>query len=446
MLFIIILIFIILLSTIYLKRTDKNLKKIAIAYTVFMCIIFIISMCNLYGLYEVSDYTYILLLLSVISFIVTFVFIGAKIVKQENVTKIDFDKIIKSKTIIVIVLINLLLIIAYKIKYDNIVANLPIYQIRLARFNKLFNGAFETLFFNYIIAGIVSISSILFSTLLVNKKIKNILFWLLGANIIVYSLIGYGRMLIFNVAIYLVINILLKENLKEMLKLKKLIQIGIFFIIIIVLFIGMMYPRISNKNLSFGENLKIIIEDLTQQGVEYFVGGIRLLDNFIENGFDCIDGYTYGRATLAGIEEIVLYPIKGIGIEIDSFNNIIASTTQESIPIGENTPYFNAFYTCVMNFYLDFGIIGVFVYPMLHAILIALVLNNYNRKKNLASLILLDYVVLNLFFSIIRWNYQAGSTMFVFIILIVCNVLENIKLKMRIKKGGKIENENTLDC
>ena len=121
-----------------------------------------------------------------------------------------------------------------------------------------------------------------------------------------------------------------------------------------------------------------------------------------------------------------------MGAEINSFNNIMGKQTQIPIKIGEDTE-FNAFYTCVMNFYLDYGFLGVIIFPILHSILIILSLNQYYRKKDIFSFILLNFVLLNLFFSIIRWNYQSGTSTFVLLTMIFITNFENIKNKIQEK-------------
>lgn len=421
-------------------RLDKNVKKVSFAYGISVFILLLLSSLNLLGLYKVSNYTYFIIILSTISFLISFSILSKKYIK-ENESKYDIniflDKFLKSKIVHAIVIINLILVVFYKIKYNIVIQDLSQPEIRLARFDKLFDNAFETLFFNYIITGIIYLLSNLLAILIVNKRIKNILFFLITANIIIYSLIGYGRMVYFNIAIYVFINILLKNDLKKFLNIKTAIKTLSVFIIIFVIFTGLLFARSESNKLTTTENLQRTLKSQCEQVIEYSVGGFRLLDNFIKNGFDEFTTYTFGRATFAGLEEIVLYPIKATGIEINSFNNIISKYTQKEILIGENNSYFNAYYTCIMNFYLDFGIIGVIVFPIMHSILIIYGLKNYYKHKNIYSLLLLNYVLLNLFFSIIRWNYQSGTSTFILLILIFANILSNIYEKRK--------NENIMD-
>lgn len=422
---------------------DRNVKKISLAYWLMTGVILFISSLNPLKLYNVSNYTYLLVIVSIIAFIVPFFLISKKIIKKkptynimnENIS-VRLNKLLKSKIFISIVILNLILVTIYKIKYDFIIQDLPKQEIRMARFNSLFSNTMEALFFNYIITGLVNILSIIFSISLVHKKFKNLVFILIGLNIIIYSLIGYGRMIYFNIFLYIVINMLLKRDIRSYINKKFLVKLVSVCLVVFAIFTSMVYMRIGKKSSSVGENIVLSVKNQFEQVVVYLVGEYRLLDYFIENGFEDFKSYTLGRATLAGAEEILLYPIKAFGIDVKSFNNIVSQYTQKSILIGENNSYFNAYYTCIMNYYLDFGILGVIIFPILHSALIVLALKNYYLQKNVYSLMLLSFALLNLFFGVIRWNYQSGTTVFVLAILIVLNMMNKTKLS-----EGKTLNE-----
>ena len=419
---------------------DKNIKKISFAYGIQIILLIIISLFNPLGMYKVSGYTYLLIIICTTSFLIAFNIISRYMIKTkedfnnaQNKMLISLDKLLKSKIFLFLTFIMFFIVTYYLIKYNIIIKDMPKLQIRMVRFIDLFGSSIETLFFNYIIAGYVYIASIIFSVMLINKRYKNPIFILISFTILEFSLIGYSRMVYFNIAIYIFINILLKSNLKELINLKNIIKISAIFGIVFVMLFGMIYARICKNNVSVVNNIKKTIKNQSEQIIEYSVGSFRLLDYFIKNGFEGLKHkYTYGQATFAGIEEIILYPIKGIGVEINSFNNIMGKQTQIPIKIGEDTE-FNAFYTCVMNFYLDYGFLGVIIFPILHSILIILSLNQYYRKKNIFSFILLNFVLLNLFFSIIRWNYQSGTSTFVLLTMIFITNFENIKNKIQEK-------------
>lgn len=406
-------------------KIDSNIKKISISYGIQILVLIIISLLNPLNMYAVSSYTYFLIMLCTISFIIAFNKISKHIIKSkqdfnqiENKKLISLDKLLKSKILLVSIIIILIIVIYYLTKYNIIIKDMSKLDIRMVRFNQLFDSSLEALFFNYIIAGSMYILSIIFSVLLVNKKVKNSIFILLAITIALYSLIGYSRMIYLNIVIYIFICILLKPNLKELINVKNIIKIILIGCAVVIILFGMLYARICKSSAPIKDNISKTLKNQTEQIIEYSVGSFRLLDYFIKNGFENFQSkYTYGQATFAGVEEIILYPIKGIGVEIDSFNNIIGEYTQKSIKIGTKTN-FNAFYTCVMNFYLDYGLIGVILFPILHSMLIIFSLKQYYLKKDIVSFMLLNFVLLNLFFSIIRWNYQSGTSVFVLIVLI----------------------------
>ncbi len=432
-----IIFFAIFITMLYFIKVDIISKRILTIYLIVTGIILSVSMCNPVGLYPVSNYTYFLWIINIIFFTITLIIVNKKYLKNkyDDLPIIDINKCVKSKLIIIIGLIELGFLIYYKIKYESIISTLPNSQMRIVRFTLLFNGAFETLFYNYIISGVIGIFSMLFAILLVNKKVFNIQFILIFINIILFTLIGYGRMTIFNTILYIIITILLQKKRINCFKFKNILKCIITIILIFTVFVAMICVRMKDSNLSNEENIKKAISNQATQIFEYFGGGFRMLDEFVKNGFQEFEGNTYGRATLAGFDEIILYPLKGIGIEIDSFNNIAANIMEKTISVGENTPYFNAFYTCVMNYYLDFGIIGVIVIPMIYAILISIAIYNHYKRKNIYSLLLLNYVVMNLIMGILKWNYQGGSNVFILMILILINGINNYQHKVKKEKN-----------
>lgn len=352
---VIVLFFVIMILKSFLLHCNKITKKISIIYLLTVGSIMIISMFNPYGLNNVSDNTYFLWLINVFFFDIIIVLWG---IKKEDKTKeeINIKVILKSRWFIILQSILLLVLIYYKVRYNSIIEDLPTYQIRIARFSLLFRNGFENLFFNYIILTLVNISSIMFAISVVNKEIKHIAVPLMITNVIVYSTIGFGRELLMQVVLFVIITFLITKNVKEIFTKKNIAALVILIIIAFLVITGMSAVRSKSKDVTFLESFHESVDEQIEQLVIYFTGGFRLLDNYINNGFEGINSKMYGRATLAGLEEIVLYPIKFLGAEISSFNNIIAPITQKSTSIGEQTPYFNAFYTSVMNFHLDFGV------------------------------------------------------------------------------------------
>lgn len=427
-------------------KADMNIlcKKILIMYLIFIGSILCISSLNPVGLYDVSTYTYMLWIINALSFALAFLVLSKLYIKRENAqilrSDIEYKKIFNSKILFAIEIIEMIFLSYYAIKYRIIIKNIEHSQIRIARYTILFDSAFETLFYNYIIGGILAITTIMFVIMLLEKDYKNPTIWVSIINILLYTSIGFGRMTIFSVAMYFILGLIL-SNKKGLFKKKQLIKYVIFSFLIFILFVGMICIRMYNSNQSLLKNIKIAISNQCKQCFEYFLGGFRMLDNFVNNGFAEFNKHTLGRATLAGIDEVILYFPKGLGFEINSFNNLASDIMSTAHRVGSNTDYFNAFYTCVMNYYLDFGLIGVILFPIMHAALIVYIVKRYlDGKGGEFSKITLYYVIGNLMFSVLKWNYQGGSNVFVLIVLIVIMEIYN-KFNCRKEK----QYENSLD-
>lgn len=425
----------------YFLKISKLTKKILIMYASIMCIWIFLSMLNPVGLNPVSNFTYFLLLLNI--FCVIFGILLMEVVVEKKIKRkksMDLiDKVVKSKIIKIVLVVFTLILSYYLIKYLNIIKDLPTSQIRIASFTLLHSSALGTLFYTYIVSGTMSLFSILFAILLVNKKIKNFSFILITIDIIISAFIGFGRMGVFSTLILTSIVFFITKDVKQFLNWKFLAKIFILFIIIVVLFTTMIFVRMNDNTKSFSENIVQALENQFNQVFEYFLGSIRTLDIFVKDGFEEFPNHTYLRATFAGVDEIILYPFKGVGLEIDSFNNLAVDVMARTYSISEKTNYYNAFYTGVMNFYLDLGTVGVIVFSLLHGMFVFLALMQYKKYNNLLSLMLLAYVIKNLIFTILNWPYQGGPNTFVLIILIILNVVCNYK------ERRKIKNENSLD-
>lgn len=239
-----ILIFFVLLisATIFLK-INKTTKKIVLTYLSVSGIILCTSTFNPNGLNNVSNYTYILWLLNVFFTITALLVWGAWRKEEKQTSDLKIESILKSKWFIVLESVLLCILILYKIKYTNIIKDLPTYEIRVVRFSSLFNNAFENLFFNYIIVGLVNVMTIIFAISLSNGKLKNISFYLMLACILVYTSIGYGRELLFNLFIYVLFSFIIQKDIKELFNWKIILSIIAIMLIAVIGITAMTFFR-----------------------------------------------------------------------------------------------------------------------------------------------------------------------------------------------------------
>lgn len=415
----------------------KMPKKILIMYILWTSIILTISTFNLYGLLNVSDKVYILWIINIDILVLTIIMFANKQEKQE---KINFTSRLESSKILLFSQIVLSVILMYyEIRYKNLIANMPLEYIRMARFDSLFYSGIENIFFEYIVAGTLRVHLMIIAILIIEKKFKNKICLLGIVDLILYTMIGYGRMIIFEFVLYLIIAYLIVNyDKKHIINIKKLILVCIIGIILILIGASIVVIRLKGSQyLNVNTIYEYGIDEQIKQIIVYFTGGFRALDKFVLEGFESINGLTLGRLMVAGLEDIIGLVLNNIGINYTTINSLVGPITQSNIMIGEKI-YFNAFYTCVMNYFGDFGYIGVIIGPILNGILISYSINKYIKKRDLQSYLLLTYVIMNAFCSIYRWNYQFGQYMFLLIVLILVN---NFKLEKGNKKNDKENNK-----
>ena len=438
LLYIIIEILMILLINREVKH--KLTKKIMYIYVFIHMNLLILSMFNPVGLYGVSSRTYLLWLINIMIFILTLVIINKyrkeEIVEKETHNKIE-ERILNSKTL----LYGQIVLSFYALKFYLLTRNIADPAlIRMVRFEKLFGSYAENIIYTYFIGFLYKTMTIITSILLVNKKIKNPITIIGVINIFLFTLIGYGRMHLYEFVLFIIFAYILnyeknKDVDKEIQRKNIRFIITVFAIIFGIALISTAI-RLGISIFNFKKIYDMVFGEQVKQIIIYFTGGFRALDNFLINGFSGIPKYTFGRATFAGIEELLSIFLLIFGKEYSTFNSIVGELTQSYIVIGENI-YFNAFYTCVMNYISDFGYFGVIIYPILHGTFLFFSIKNENNKKNLISQILLIFVLSNTVSTIYRWNYQFGSNTFILITYIIINTIQK-----RGKHGKKIYKEN----
>lgn len=416
-------------------KLDRAIKNIIYVYIGFSFLTLVISQLNPEGLYNVDYKVYLMWIINIDIFLLVYTMIIGKC--KSNIQKNEtIDKILKSKLILYLQIILMIALAYYSYRFNLIVkSTIDPSQIRIAVFSKLFNSYTENILYNYGIVTLYRCMAIITSILIVNKRIKNPICISGIINLILYITIGYGRMSIYEFAIFLIIAFCVYySNTKIKINLKKMLTLITLVILLLALSLIPLAIRMGISPFNFEKIYNVIIKEQLIQIITYFTGGFRALDAFLNNGFVLSDTIIPGKATFGGIDEIIEIIATIIGKEYTSFNTLVGGVTQKNILIGDNI-YFNAFYTCIMNFYFDFGDFGIIIGPVIHAMLVGYCTINMCKQKNIISQILFIFTIMNLFSSIYRWNYQSGSTTFTLLIMIILNMI--------IKRRKK--SENTLD-
>ncbi|SDP52892.1 O-antigen polymerase [Clostridium gasigenes] len=387
---------------------------------------------------EVSNKTYWILIINVVAFIIMYLLVDKKysgnsinlLNKKKSKDKVIsksncFDiKTYQSGFIVWIIgILMMFILIFYLRRYTVLLDQYGMSHARIIRFELgyMLKSPFELLFYNYIIQSILTVISILVPIHIINGKFKNPIIYIGIINVLLNSQVGKGRMIIFELLLYFMVAFIIYFYNEIWKYVKKY-----WYIIIIIIGIGgagMTFLTLVRLNTDFAsmESIKGNLKETFDQVILYFTGSIRAFDySLINNYRDTIIsqyGHTWGGATFAGINEVIIMFFRALGMEISTVNMAIGALTQPAIFIGENVQY-NAFYSAAFNYYIDFGVVGVALFSGLFGAFSSLLIKKTIKTKDVyynMILILNLYIIL---FSLLRWEYQAPSTWITILIIL----------------------------
>jgi oligosaccharide repeat unit polymerase len=387
-------------------------------YLIWWGIWLIVSQFNFFNLFEVSIKTYIFLLLNIFMFSLGYFIFCKKIqYKSFKIFKVNKEGIFIIQSTLFFILIY------YLHRYNMLYRNASVLDIRNIKFQVglLFSSGYEMIFFNYIITFLVYYFTLLsISRFIIEVKVdKN--FYISVINVIIYSFIGYGRLIYFDFIIFIIVGFLLNKSLSRkkvnMYKLhnKKNMKNMIIFLIIIISGLLLSSYFISVR-MGGNKVYKGLLNNFSQS-IIYFTGPFRAFDNCMVTFSDKFN-FTFGRSTLSGLDEIVNNMLYILYRNITPLNYEIGFYTQQPIMIG-NHQIFNAFYTCIMNYYMDFGVIGVIIIPFIYGIIAAKIYRVFNDNPNIYTLMLIIYFTYTTISSEFRWSYQSPTTWIILIFILI---------------------------
>lgn len=395
----------------------------------------IISTLNVFELFDVSFNIYLLIMLGIFMFLIGFSFAYTKNnEKNIEIGRINEINIVNNRAFNIVLTICFIILLYYFSRYSYFASILPTSELRLLRYSvgTLFTSTTELLLFNYLIEAFIFSLYAVVAYLLLHGRIKNYTFILSLLCLAFYAGIGSGRfpiMYLFVAFIFVFLITRIKSSFnysKEEFKMIKILKRGslILAVMLPVLLIYASwltafrygYTSFNFDAIMFGMNI------LLKQFIVYFTGPFRALEYGIVN-YAVEQPYLYGRATLAGINEIAYALFHLLNISIGNINYILGDYLQNQVILVGNNIFFNYAYTHLMIFYFDLGIFGVIIFSFVYGFLARKTVFAFNRHPSILTLIVLVITFLSMIFSVFHWMFQAPS---VIILITVCLVLHFI--------------------
>lgn len=413
--FIILFIFLVILF----KFTKSNFTKYYLAIFSIINFILIIyaSVSTKYYSIPIEHTIYFLLLILLFSF--GYIFFENKINKDDGVDCIVENKenlgntFFSKKVMLIISLLTFIVIgilIYYLINFKKLESQYGIATTRLLKFTLgyLFKTPLEYAFFRYVIEALISVYAIMVSYMLVNKMYKNITFFEMILSIFLYSEIGRGRFIYFDILVYIVffIIILHSDNLLNFIKQNKKSLSVTFLFVTFVLFV-VTFARMNLQ--SNGASIIDGIESTLDQVIVYFSGPYKMFSEAIKMDY---------RAQLAGnnittfplfasVDELIKLIFNFFGGNFVTTNTLISNLTNTPIVIGKNLEM-NAFYTGFLNFYLSGGLVGSCFLMFFYGIIISFIHKLLMKSSHVINYLLMALISYPTLMIMLRWEFQSA--------------------------------------
>jgi len=182
---------------------------------------------------------------------------------------------------------------------------------------------------------------------------------------------------------------------------------GLAFIALIsIILIGLL--RV-NSDVNFESFISSIDESVLEPFVIYFSVPIAAFDYGIHHQFkDC--NLFWGTATFAGFQELLTTPLVFLdrSIGLINANSHLGALMSPTFSLSPSVSW-NALFTGVANYYLDFGYFGVVLYPFFIGYFFSRVIFTFIIKSDFLHLMILAILFTWMFNNMISSSFQSFS-------------------------------------
>lgn len=380
--------------------SDKISKVVYLSFVNYWMISLMLSMFNPYGLFPVSDRIYFYLLIGVLMFVLGFyiypICIGNGRITSGLNLLINIRLLIESKTMKIMYVLMTSLVLYTCIKSLKVLAYL--YTMGRGRGTELMSIVFDgnsiyAIIYNMFAPSFFHLYLFLTSYLVMfdNKKYKYILFYLIY--IVLYASIGGGRYAFISIIIYVILFYFIRSYVNGVVNFSIKIKLLVFFMIItsFVVVSKLSYER-ENKGYKADSIAKILdgskmcAEDL----IVYNITPFRLFEYALDNDFrEKLSGVNLS-ATFEGVDPYLRLIARVVGLDYNSREESVTAYLQDNW-VYTGVDESNYIYTAFLFHYIDFGLIGIFIYPFAFGLIFRYVINMFYKNNSLYALLLIFF-------------------------------------------------------
>lgn len=426
---------------------DKISRFVLLSFVAYWCFALLSSTLSPLGLFPISNSTYGILTLGVLSFVFGMSIVGTNSEMKSNTydltqIKTIFDKTLSSKILICIYIIFTLIALKYCTK-ALIVSALQDSASKMVaeREELIFEGNYwVSQAYTYLMFPLFNFASMAIAYIILYQlKGHRLMLSILLCYAATFSILAAGRSQFMVILLYFLIVFICIERGKAILsinskQLKRLVLIGLFAI---GLYIGMSYMTnfrrtgtLQNSEITANSQLN---SNMAETILSYSTLPLKLFDIALNDDYlTRLGGYHYGRATFAGMDVVACGALRRAGTDIESSSEIVYYLQDTWVPVSPDVSA-NYAYTGLFYHYMDFGIWGVFFFPFLFGMAFRFVIRQFNRTPSVPMLALIGICYFMMLHSVFTCYFIKPWIVLYIILLIIWN--------RKLQKNGPISPE-----
>ena len=412
---------------------DRISRFVLLSFVAYWCFALFSSTLSPLGLFPISDGTYGVLTLGVLSFV-----FGMSIVSTNSETKLNtydltqiktiFNKTLSSRILICVYIIFTLIALKYSTKaliisalQDSASEMAAERETLIFEENYWVSQAYTYLMFPLFNFASMAIAYIIMYQLKGHRLMLSILLCYAAT----FSILAAGRSQFMVILLYFLIVFVCMERGKAILsvnskQLKRIVMIGL---LAVGLYIGMSYMtnfrttgELQNSETAADSQMD---SNMAETILSYSTLPLKLFDIALnEDYLTRLGGYRYGRATFAGMDVVACGALRRAGIDVESSSEIVYYLQDTWEPVSSTTSA-NYAYTGLFYHYMDFGIWGVFFFPFLFGMAFRYVIRLFNRTPSVPMLALIGICYFMMLHSVFTCYFIKPWIVLYIILLII---------------------------
>lgn len=430
------LVFLFLIFSCYLiirKQIFDRISRVVLDFfSAYWFLALLLSILRVGDLKEVSDYTYFIMYLGLVSFILGFTLV--RIPKSINtvITKDLFDSMInriqKNVFFIGILIFSCIYVYYTLVKFFNAIAVAgTLSTVRTDFFSGELYGPLFAQINAFILLPFSIIATPIFAYLVFYKR--NIICYSLGFFLFGYESLGGGRLGYIKIVLAVIFILYILLDSYHICKSKFLRFVGVAGGGVVVLLIVVTSLRVGSVDSK--HNSESAVSEFVSQLGSYTAGPIAAFDYSIKHDYvSKFNGYQCGKLTTAGFVSMLNLFSSRVGVVFPVALEKITPIKQETSIVvnSKSDSFYNALYTANFFFYYDFGLLGVFIFPFFLGILFRLMLKRMFITKSFSMIAISCCCFYPLIVSVMDFFLVNA---YLLLTLVVLYVLGNFKLKQK---------------